>query len=211
MLQVALANPIPETANLVEISYALLSAHAGKCSDDELARSSSRASVRSHARGRFGDRLSSTPSRVKQPVCWTTAQSQHVRSTCCDLWDGLFVQISLIADKGPVSLYLGRLERIIGDLDAAVAHLELAVSRCSASRLDVYEALAQAELARALVSRGRGNDRLDAADAASTARAAAPPTRPGPRRLGTRRRRLIRRADNSRPPLRSRVTWSNGR
>ncbi len=68
-------------------------------------------------------------------------------------WDGQLVQVSLVIDWGPVSLYLGKLDRLSDRLDDSVAHLEHAVRACESAGLATWQALAEAELAMSLRAR----------------------------------------------------------
>jgi predicted ATPase/pimeloyl-ACP methyl ester carboxylesterase/class 3 adenylate cyclase len=79
-------------------------------------------------------------------------------------WGGLFLQSSLVLDLGPASLYIGTLQRLVGEMDDAVQHLEDAVSACDRAGLTIWLALAKVDLARTLLARGHVADREHAAE-----------------------------------------------
>lgn len=95
-------------------------------------------------------------------------------------WEGMFLQVSLIIDWGPVNLYLGKIESLLGRHDDAVAHLEDALRATRAAELTIWEALAQAELSRALRGRGAVTDIVRSEELAGQALSTS-------RRLGLRR------------------------
>ena len=104
------------------------------------------------------------------PPCWALLSP----------WEGMFLQVSLIIDWGPVNLYLGKIESLLGRHDDAVAHLEDALRATHAAELTIWEALAQAELSRALRGRGAVTDIVRSEELAGQALSTS-------RRLGLRR------------------------
>ncbi len=104
-------------------------------------------------------------------------------------WDGQFLQVSLVLDWGPVRLYLGKLESLLGRHAEAIAHLESAVIASKEAALTIWEVLSEAELSLALRARGSGEDDGRAGQLADRALARA-------QSLGLRRvERVLARAD----------------
>ena len=85
-------------------------------------------------------------------------------------WDGLFLQVSLVADWGPACLYLGKLDSMLGRHDAAVRRLEASVDACHEAGLVTWKILSEAELSLALAARGSGEERTRSVNLAHQAR-----------------------------------------
>jgi hypothetical protein len=73
-------------------------------------------------------------------------------------WTMVEMQIMIATGYGPCRLYLGRLDRVLGDFDRAVEELEIASAQAAQSGLRSWSTLARAELSRALSDRGRPGD-----------------------------------------------------
>ena len=83
------------------------------------------------------------------------------------------VETQLGAYGGPVDGYLGLLEELLGDPDAAAEKFDAAIHQSERIGAAVYGTRAQADLARVLHARGAGDDRERARDLARAALAAA--------------------------------------
>jgi hypothetical protein len=73
-------------------------------------------------------------------------------------WSGLFLQVTLVADWGPCDLYLGKLARLLGDLEGAVSQLEGALRQSEHAELTTWTALARIQLSAALANRRSEGD-----------------------------------------------------
>jgi DNA-binding SARP family transcriptional activator len=78
-------------------------------------------------------------------------------------WSKVEMQIMIATAYGPCVLYLGRLDRVLGDFDHAVEELETACDETAEGGLRSWSILAKAELARALSDRARPGDAARAA------------------------------------------------
>jgi hypothetical protein len=78
-------------------------------------------------------------------------------------WEELELQVATPIALGPCRFYLGMLDRVSKQFDRAIDQLEQAVVAAEWNRLELWQLLANTEVARALAARGRFGDAARAA------------------------------------------------
>ena len=69
-------------------------------------------------------------------------------------WEGHNVQLSLAEDRGPVTYFIGMLERALGRSDDAIIHLETSLAQVADAHLHRLACEVRIEFAAALVDAG---------------------------------------------------------